>query len=658
MSSTPSTASTTDQREPAPVIWEDQTYNGVTDQVMNIPLGGFGRRWLMLVGVALTLTGLLVTTICYVLVVDVGAFGINIPVAWGFLIVDFVWWIGIGHAGTLISAILLLLKQGWRTSINRIAEAMTLFAVMIAGLGPLMHLGRHRMFFYLLPYPNTLDLWPQWRSPLVWDIFAVLTYFTVSLLFWYQGLIPDLATMRDTAKKTWTRRWAGIFAMGWRGSAKHWQRYHMTYILIGGLATPLVVSVHSIVSLDFAVAIVPGWHLSMFPPYFVAGAIFSGFTMVITIAVPIRYVFGLQNLITERHLNNMAKLTLVTGMVVVYSYIMEHFMAWYSGSQFEIQSIVHSALGAYAPAYWVTMFCNVVMTQTLWFRKVRVTPWLLFFVAQFINVGMWVERFWIIVPRLNRDYPTSMWHIFNPTVWDWTFLVGTLGFFMLLMLLLFRIVPMIPAFEVRQMLHSLGKPFKKDPPPSENHEEAEGRESPPSLPDHALYALAAEFPEPEPLTEAAKRTREAGYRRFDAFTPYPVDPLPEAMGLRETKMPAIVLLGGLFGAGAAYLMQYYAATISYPWNIGGRPFHSWPSFVPITFELAVLFGSLFGFFGMLALNRLPQPYHSMFNHPSFDRASRDRFFLTIEREDELFERQGTREFLEGLGAIRIREVEK
>jgi Ni/Fe-hydrogenase subunit HybB-like protein len=395
---------------------------------------------------------LLQYAVAYLLFEGVGIWGINIPVGWGMAIVNFVWWIGIGHAGTLISAILLLLHQKWRTSINRFAEAMTLFAVACAGLFPLLHMGRPWFGYWLFPYPNTMELWPQWRSPLVWDVFAVSTYFTVSLLFWYIGLIPDLATLRDRSANRVGRIVYGILAMGWRGSARHWHRYEMAYLLLAGLATPLVVSVHTVVSFDFAVAIVPGWHSTIFPPYFVAGALFAGFAMVLTLAIPIRAVYGLQDFITMRHLDHMAKILLATGLMVTYGYVMEGFMAWYSGNQFDIYVTLNRMIGPYAPWYWVLIGCNCLAPQLLWLKRMRQNVWVLFAVSILVGVGMWAERYVIVVTSLHRDFLTSSWGMYHPTVWDWATYVGTIGLFLCLLFLFVRFLPMISIFEMRTLL--------------------------------------------------------------------------------------------------------------------------------------------------------------------------------------------------------------
>jgi Ni/Fe-hydrogenase subunit HybB-like protein len=425
----------------------------VSDKISAIVLTGrTPRGWFIGFALSFTLVMLLLYSIAYLLVVGVGIWGVNIPVAWGFAIINFVWWIGIGHAGTLISAVLLLLRQEWRTSINRFAEAMTLFAVACAGLYPLIHLGRPWLFYWLFPYPNTMGVWPQFRSPLVWDVFAVSTYATVSFLFWYVGLIPDLATLRDRARRPLRRVVYGILSMGWRGSARHWQRYQMAYLLLAGLATPLVVSVHSVVSFDFAIAILPGWHSTIFPPYFVAGAIYSGFAMVMTLAIPIRAIYGLEDFITLRHLNNMALVILATGLFVAYGYGMEGFMAWYSANPNEQYMILNRLFGPYALLYWCLLLCNVLVPQCLWFGRVRSNVKVLFMIALAVNVGMWLERFIIVVTSLHRDFLPSSWGMYYPTIWDWATYAGTIGLFFALLFLFLRFLPMISIFEMRELV--------------------------------------------------------------------------------------------------------------------------------------------------------------------------------------------------------------
>jgi len=429
------------------------TFGSVTNKISSIVLS---RRtpagWYFGFAVAFLLVMLLMYSVGTLFLMGTGIWGVNVPVGWGFAIINFVWWIGIGHAGTLISAILLLLKQEWRTSINRFAEAMTLFAVSCAGLYPLIHMGRPWLAHWMLPIPNTMGIWPQFRSPLVWDVFAVSTYATVSLMFWFVGLIPDLATLRDRATHVAPRKIYGILAMGWRGSAAHWHRYEVAYLLLAGLSTPLVLSVHTVVSFDFAMSVIPGWHATIFPPYFVAGAIYAGFAMVLMIAIPLRAVYGLHDFITMRHLNNMAKVMLATGLIVAYGYMTEIFFAWYSGNQYEQFMILNRMKGPYAPFYWSLILCNVIAPQFLWFGKVRSSPVALFASAIVVSVGMWLERFVIVVTSLHRDYLTSSWGMYYPTIFDWSTFLGTIGLFLALLFLFIRFLPMISIFEMRTIL--------------------------------------------------------------------------------------------------------------------------------------------------------------------------------------------------------------
>ncbi len=444
--------------EQPPVIEPGHSYASVTDKISAIVLTGrTPLGWFLGFAGAFTLLMLMMYAIAYTVLVGTGVWGINVPVGWGFAIINFVWWIGIGHAGTLISAILLLLRQDWRTSINRFAEAMTLFAVACAGIFPLLHTGRPWLAYWLVPYPNTMQMWPQFRSPLVWDVFAVSTYGTVSLLFWYVGLIPDLATLRDRAKNKLARMVYGIGAMGWRGSAYHWFRYETAYLLLAGLATPLVVSVHTVVSFDFSVGIIPGWHATIFPPYFVAGAIYSGFAMVVTLAIPIRKLYGLEDFITLRHLRNMAKIILATGLIVAYGYMVEAFFAWYSGSLYEGYMIYNRMTGPYWYMYWMLIACNVITPQFLWIRQVRSSPLLLFVISLIVNVGMWLERYVIVVTSLHRDFLPSSWGMYAGTFWDWAIYIGTLGLFLSLLFLFIRVLPMISIFEMRTLVPGKGK---------------------------------------------------------------------------------------------------------------------------------------------------------------------------------------------------------
>ncbi|HBY93495.1 MAG: hydrogenase [Candidatus Methylomirabilota bacterium] len=444
---------TSETESPLPLIGPGYDYVAVTDKISSIVLTQpTPRVWYIGFGISFVLVLILLYAVAYLFSVGVGVWGINIPVAWGFAIVNFVWWIGIGHAGTLISAILLLMRQKWRNSINRFAEAMTLFAVACAGMFPLLHLGRPWFFYWLFPYPSTMGIQPQFRSPLVWDVFAVSTYFTVSLLFWYLGLIPDLATLRDRARKRLPRFVYGILAMGWRGSAIHWHRYEMAYLLLAGLATPLVVSVHTVVSFDFSIALVPGWHSTIFPPYFVAGAIYSGFAMVLVLAIPIRALYGLEDFITLRHLRNMGEIMLATGLIVAYGYLMETFMAWYSGNLYEWSMMLNRMFGSYGYMYWLLMLFNVLVPQTIWIPRIRTNVPALFAISLSVLFGMWLERYVIIVVSLSRDFLPTAWGQYAGTIWDYATLAGSIGLFLTLMFLFIRFLPMISIFEMRAIL--------------------------------------------------------------------------------------------------------------------------------------------------------------------------------------------------------------
>jgi molybdopterin-containing oxidoreductase family membrane subunit len=437
-----------------PVILPGQTYATVTAQIADAALKKpYQKGWLIGAAIGFTLVNVLFIAVAYLLAMGVGIWGINRPVMWGFAIINFVWWIGIGHAGTLISAILLLLKQQWRTSINRFAEAMTLFAVACAGMFPLLHMGRPWIFYWLMPYPNTMAMWPQFRSPLVWDVFAVSTYATVSLLFWYVGLIPDLATFRDRAQNKLARMIYAAGAMGWTGSARHWKRYQSAYLILAGLSTPLVVSVHTIVSFDFTIGIIPGWHSTIFPPYFVAGAIYAGFAMVLTLMIPLRKFYHFEAFITMRHIDNMAKVMLATGMLVTYGYFIETFMAYYGANKYEGFMMTNRLYGPYSPYYIALIVCNCAIPLTLWFRPWRQNLIWLWIVAMVVNVGMWLERFVIVVMSLHRDFVPGAWGMYYPTVWDWATYLGTIGLFVTFIFLFIRFLPSIAIAEMKELVH-------------------------------------------------------------------------------------------------------------------------------------------------------------------------------------------------------------
>ncbi len=439
----------------APILEPGYSYDSVGKKISKIvldvkpPVG-----WLVGFGLGAILLTMYLISAAYLFATGIGIFGNNIPAAWAFPIVTFVWWIGIGHAGTLISAILFLLRQEWRTSINRFAEAMTLFAVTCAGLYPILHLGRPWVFYWIMPYPNTFGLWPQFRSALAWDVFAISTYATVSALFWYVGLIPDLAGMRDRTQNPVLKVLYGMGALGWRGSARHWDRHQALYLLLAAIATPLVVSVHTVVSFDFAISQVPGWHTTVLPPYFVAGAVFSGFAMVVTLLVPLRKIYHIEGLITLKHFDVMGKILLTTGLIVGYGYFTEFFTGYYGGNTYEVSMMNYRLTGAYAPYIWALFACNIVSIQFLWFKKVRTNLAAMFVISLVINTGMWLERFMIVVVSLTHSFLPSAWGLYAPTRWDFSLMFGSMGLFLVLLLLFVRTLPMISVFEMQELIHN------------------------------------------------------------------------------------------------------------------------------------------------------------------------------------------------------------
>lgn len=439
----------TGEKATSPLLKKEQPYAYVTDKISGIILTP-KRLWLWRAafGFSAAVSVLFFYGIGYLFRADVGIWGVNIPVAWAFAIANYVWWIGNAMAGTFISAALLLTRQKWRTSTSRAAESMTVFCLAIAGLFPIFHLGRPWFAYWIAPYPDIMDVWPQWRSALVWDFFAILSYLIVSLLFWYIGMLPDLASIRDRARKRLVQIFYGLLALGWRGEASHWRRFKLTSGLLAGLAVPLVFSVHSEVGLSFAEGNTPGWHSTLFPPFFVAGALYGGFAMVLMIVISLRFMYGLEDIITAQDLNSLAKALLAVGFIVIYCYAVEFFMAFYSSDPFEIAVAEHRAVGAYAPVLWGTFFCNVFVLQALWFRRVRLSAAALFFVGVAIYIGMWLERFMLIVTSLYQDFLPSAWGMFYPTLWDWIFLFGSVGFFVMLFLLFVRFLPIISIFEV------------------------------------------------------------------------------------------------------------------------------------------------------------------------------------------------------------------
>ncbi len=434
-----------------PLITGNQTFASITEKVSAIAERKTTLNWLLLIGFTGSIVLMLLGSIGWLAFEGLGIWGVNIPVGWGLAIVNFVFWVGIGHAGTLISAILFLFRQRWRTSINRFAEAMTIFAVICALIFPSVHVGRIWLLYWVFPLPNQMSMWPNFRSPLLWDVFAVSIYFTCSLMFWYVGLIPDLGALRDRAKTKWRKLTFGFFSLGWRGGNRQWSNYEKAYLILAGVSTPLVLSVHSVVSTDFAVSIIPGWHTTIFPPYFVAGAIFSGFAMVLTLGIIVRKVYALEDFITMYHLDKITKIMLVTGMMVGYAYSCEFFIAWYSGNGYETFAFINRAFGPYWWAYWIMIACNVVVPQIFWFKKYRSSIPVLFVASLLVNVGMWFERF-VIVITLTRDFLPSSWDSYTPTIWDYSLFIGSFGLFFTFFLLFVKYLPMIAMSEVKAVL--------------------------------------------------------------------------------------------------------------------------------------------------------------------------------------------------------------
>lgn len=460
-----------DATKRAPLVTgKDASFSGVTARVADVVERKTPKGWLLLFAFAVSMLLVMVGSLAKLVYTGIGTWGLNNTVFWAWDITGFVFWIGIGHAGTLISAILFLLRQKWRTSINRAAEAMTIFAVMAAGIYPAFHVGRVWLLYWVFPVPNQMSIWPNFKSPLLWDVFAVSTYATVSILFWYMGMVPDLATFRDRAKTKTRQIVYGILALGWRGSHRHWLNYEKAYLILAGLATPLVLSVHTIVSFDFATSVIPGWHTTIFPPYFVAGAIFSGFAMVVTLMVICRKAFGLENIITLRHLENMNKVILATGSMVSYAYMMEFFIAWYSNDQYERFHFINREFGPYKWAGWSMLTCNAIIPHLFWFKKIRRSIPAMFIISIFVNIGMWFERFVIIVTSLHRDFLPSSWSYFRPTIWDISLFAGTFGLFLTMFLLFLRFAPMIAIGEVKGVMP------QADPHGHDEHEHGHAHE--------------------------------------------------------------------------------------------------------------------------------------------------------------------------------------
>ena len=594
------------------------TLDGITRDVADAAGASPTRLWQigMLISVSLLTVG--VVAVSYLFMTGIGTWGLNTTVGWAFDITDFVFWVGIGHAGTLISAVLHLFRQKWRNAVNRSAEAMTLFAVLCAAIFPVIHVGRPWLALWMLPYPNTRGpLWINFSSPLVWDFFAISTYFTVSLLFWYIGLIPDLATMRDRTESKRARFIYGLFSLGWNGSHRVWHHYESLYMLLAGLATPLVLSVHTVVSWDFGVSILPGWHSTVFPPYFVNGAILSGLAMVLTLLLVTRKVMRFEAYITSRHIDAICYLIIVTGGIISLAYGIEAFVAFYSGNPYEQLVAVNRGVGNLAWAYWLMLFCNMVVPQLLWSRKVRRNIGLLFVLSLFVNVGMWFERFNIIVTSLERSFLEPTWANYAPTIVEYGIFLGSFGLFMTGFLLFSRALPMISIAEVKALVGGDG-----------HHGPATGETDPrvETLEDGSRVYV--EYASERDLAEGAAYAKRAGRRIIDIHTPYPVHGLSELLELKRSRIPLVGLIGGVFGASFLTGMIFWITTQNWPLNIGGKPWNSLPAYIPPIFEATILW-AVFAAFGALIVMGRMNPMRR--RNPALKRATNDRFILVLDR---------------------------
>ena len=550
----------------------------------------------------------------YQLEAGLGVTGLNHPVSWGVYITNFVFWVGIAHSGTLISAVLFLFRAGWRTSIARSAEAMTIFAVMTAALFPIIHLGRAWNFYWLLPYPNQRQLWVNFQSPLVWDAFAISTYFAVSAMFWYIGLLPDLAAIRDRAGGL-RRTLYGLLSLGWQGTNRQWLHYLSAYGFFAALATPLVVSVHSVVSWDFAMALVPGWHSTIFAPYFVAGAIFSGLAMVLTLLIPLRRIFGLEAYITPAHFDNLGKMIILTSLILSYAYVSEVFIAWYSGNPFERAIFWYRAFGDYSHLFWLMVCCNCLVPMLLWARSIRTHTLWLFGIALLINVGMWLERFVIIVSSLAHEFNPSAWGVYWPTWVEIGITAGSFAWFFLWFLLFIKFLPLVSLAEIKEHL-----PLPTDRPPTGPDRQAMA----PALTGHGSGAVGI-FSQLDSLLAAITHLRRRGYSQLSVVSPFPVAEIQRAFGASTSPVRYYTLAGGLLGACLGFGLPIYTA-LDWPLQTGGKPMIGLPSFAIIGFEMTILFGALATLLGLLLHARLPARPIAIGQDPRF---SEDCFGLCV-----------------------------
>ncbi|WP_018291063.1 quinol:electron acceptor oxidoreductase subunit ActD [Verrucomicrobium sp. 3C] len=647
-----------------PLLGSPGTAASVTRGVCNLLERPAPRWW----GPATLLTGLIalfvLATNSYLIGTGMGVWGVQIPVVWGFAIINFVFWIGIGHAGTLISAILLLTRQKWRNSLNRAAEASAVFAVACGAMFPAMHIGRQWMAWYLFPIPESIAAWPNFRAPLLWDVAAVTTYLTVSVLYWYLGMIPDFATLREREKHPWRQKLWAILSMGWSSSAREWNHYEMGYLCLAGLLAPLVLSVHSFVSCDFAAMVLPGWHATIFPPYFGAGAIFGGFAVILVLLIPLRaLVPELKEFILPIHIEQMAKWLLTTGSLVGYVYLIELFIAWYGANPFERYAFWNRITGPYALEFWGMLTCNAVAPQLLWFRRIRQRPWIVFGVAVLANIGMWLERFVIIIISLHRDFLPSSWSLYHPTWVDIGLLIGSVGLFLFLFLLFLRFLPVIAMFEVKALCSH-----------SEEASSASAKPASPPLPNLGLttFGVGARFPSAEALCRAGRALRERGFRKIELYSPFPFHGLAEAAGHGRSWVSACVLGGGLLGfclaasleiltsvprpAALRGILSSHFLDLFFPLVLQGKPYMSTPAFFAVAFETTALFAAIGAVLGILLGSALPRFHKPIFHWDLFSRRGQDDgFFLLVERQDPQFSAD-LPEVLESMGALEISAV--
>ncbi len=635
----------------------------ITESVSRVAERRSSRSWLLLFTLCCGLAIVLLASLTHLVRTGIGVWGNNQTVAWAWDIAGFVFWIGIGHAGTLISAILFLLRQKWRTSVSRAAEAITLFAVVTAAIYPLFHMGRVWLAYWLLPLPNQMGIWPNFKSPLIWDVFAVTSYLIVSILFWYMGLVPDLATLRDRAVSPTRRRLLAVLSLGWCGSQRHYVHYEKAYLILAGLATPLVISVHSVVSFDFAVSVVPGWHSTIFPPYFVAGAIFSGCAMVVLLMIFVRRALRFESFITIRHLEAMNKLVLATGTMLAYSYAVELLMAAQGNDPYEKATIIGRLTGPYAPYCWLMLGCNVLLPQLYWSRKIRTNVPGMLVISVVITVGMWLERFVIIVTGQHRGALPATWFDFHPTLFDASTFLGTFGLFLTLFVLFVRFVPVLSMSEVKGLSSDAAHPIEQSSAMAED--QAEERTEPEHSQHSGVHAgtglepldnalLVGSFQDPTAVVRACEYLTMAGATKVDAYAPYPAHGLKRALRTGASPLPWLALLCGLVGGALAFCAQWWMEAIDYPARIGGKAPGAWQAYVPVTFEVTVLSAALGTFFGLWLLCGLPRLANPIFKVGGFRRATDDRFLVTVEGSAQQCRRLATQ--LVNRGALEVSQV--